>query len=188
MRSPPASGMKRCNFFRLQTYLLSLFLVPVPYDFYVACPISHLYLSWVTAHLAKCLKCESGSSCFKPGEGPSIGAFSVIVKTNCETDGSFTAPRNVAVGNWSSASRRLLTMRPSQQPDLRMFSEMSSSWLKGFMQIFPGARPLPPPRIELNLYLYKNVGKQNFWRCQVLVADLPGVICADTAATHNCKY
>ena len=52
-------------------------------------------------------------------------------------------------------------MRPSQQPDLRIFSEMSSSWLKGLMQIFPGARPLPPPSIELNHYLYKNVGKQN---------------------------
>ena len=79
-------------------------------------------------------------------------------------------------------------MRPSQQPDLRMFSEMSSSWLKGLMQIFPGARPLPPPSSELNLYLYKNVGKQNVWRCWLLVTGLPGVICADTAARHHGKY
>ena len=35
----------------------------------------------------KSLKCESASSCFQPGEGPFIGAFSVIVKT----DGSFAA-------------------------------------------------------------------------------------------------
>ena len=78
-------------------------------------------------------------------------------------------------------------MRPSQQPDLRMFSEMSSSWLKGLMQIFPGARPLPPPSIDLNLYLYKNVGKQAKL-LEVMVEDLPGVICADTATRHQCKY
>ena len=43
------------------------------------------------------------------------------------------------------------------------------------MQIFPGARPLPPPRIELNHYLYKNVGKQNVCRCWWLVCLVSSV-------------
>ena len=52
----------------------------------------------VNAHLAYCLKCESASRCFQPGESPSrglvgalVGAFSVIMETDCETDGSSAA-------------------------------------------------------------------------------------------------
>ena len=44
---------------------------PILYDFCVGVPISLLLT-------VGCLKCESGSSRFHPGEGPS--AFSVIVK------------------------------------------------------------------------------------------------------------
>ena len=43
------------------------------------------------SHLS--LKCESASRRFQQGEGLNrgIGAFSVIVKTDCETDGSSAA-------------------------------------------------------------------------------------------------
>ena len=36
--------------------------------------------------MSQCLKCESASRRYQPGEGPSRA---VIVKTDCETDGSF---------------------------------------------------------------------------------------------------
>ena len=39
----------------------------------------------VNARLAKCLKCESSSSRFQPGEGPAlVGAFSVITNLRME--------------------------------------------------------------------------------------------------------
>ena len=38
------------------------------------------------------------------------------------------------------ASKTLLTMPASQQPELRMMTEMYSSSVTGLMQIFPGAK------------------------------------------------
>ena len=58
-------------------------------------------------------------------------------------------PRKVAVGNWIMASKTLLTMPASQQPELRMMTEMYSSSVTGLMQILPGLRR-PDTRIILN--------------------------------------
>ena len=41
----------------------------------------------VNARLAECLKCESSSGAFNQ-EKALVGAFSVIVKTGCGTDGA----------------------------------------------------------------------------------------------------
>ena len=38
----------------------------------------HTYLLLVNTRLEKCLKCESASSCFQPGEGPSRGSFGAL--------------------------------------------------------------------------------------------------------------
>ena len=43
----------------------------------------------------------------------------------------------MAVGKWVMARRTLVTMSPSQQPDWRIYSEMSSSSARGLMQIRP---------------------------------------------------
>ena len=42
----------------------------------------------VNVRLAQCLKCESASRGFQPQEKVLVGAFSVIVKTGCGTDGA----------------------------------------------------------------------------------------------------
>ena len=53
-------------------------------------------------------------------------------------DQNRSLPRKVAVGKWIMARRTLVTMSPSQQPDWRIYSEMSSSSARGLMQILPG--------------------------------------------------
>ena len=53
-------------------------------------PQFHFYLLWGQRLFSivsqQCPKYESTSRRYQPGEGPIVGAFSVIVKTDCETD------------------------------------------------------------------------------------------------------
>ena len=58
----------------------------VPYDNCIADPISRLR---VNARLAQCLKCESGSSRFQPGEGPSRGPSRGLLCDYEPSDGPF---------------------------------------------------------------------------------------------------
>ena len=64
--------------------------MPIHYDFFVRDPISCLltHLAQLTVVSSQCLECESASSLFQPGEGPSRGLF-----RDCENfaDGSFAA-------------------------------------------------------------------------------------------------
>ena len=69
-------------------------------------------------------------------------------------------PRNVADGKRIMACRTLLTMPASQQPELRMMTDMYSSSVTGLMQIFPGLRR-PDTRIISNNWEQYNIKQCN---------------------------
>ena len=64
--------------------------LPVPYDFCIGVPISRLLTVGSTPVQHSVLNVKAVIATFNQ-EKALVGAFSVIVKTDFETDGSFTA-------------------------------------------------------------------------------------------------
>ena len=68
---------QKCNFYMYQLVSIDSKKC-LPLLIFALASQFHIYLLWVNICLAKCLKCDSTSRRFQPGEG----AFSVIVKTS----------------------------------------------------------------------------------------------------------
>ena len=104
---------------------------PVPYDFCVGVPISHL------------LKCESASRCFQPGEGRSRGLLRDCITSPiivcCSTEINIICNVVVLPGNrvsgggagWATCPRTCTTTPAASRPWPRVWTAAatrSSSW------------------------------------------------------------